>query len=235
MKVRVKFAKQGAMKFIGHLDIMRYFQKAIRRADIDVAYSEGFSPHMIMSFAAPLGVGVTSTAEYFDMEIQTSIPSKEAIRRLNDTMAEGMKVLSFRQIPDGKANAAMALVAAADYQVNFREGMAPGDDWKEKVQAFMEQPEILVVKKTKKNEKEVDIKPFIYDLHLDNGGIFLQLAAGSVKNTKPELVMEAFYQFCEKEFDSFSLLVHRLEVYADKGTEAERKLISLENLGEDLE
>lgn len=119
MKVRVKFAKQGAMKFIGHLDIMRYFQKAIRRADIDVAYSEGFSPHMIMSFAAPLGVGVTSTAEYFDMEIQTSIPSKEAIRRLNDTMAEGMKVLSFRQIPDGKANAAMALVAAADYQGEF--------------------------------------------------------------------------------------------------------------------
>ena len=52
LKVRVKFAKQGAMKFIGHLDIMRYFQKAIRRADIDVAYSEGFSPHMIMSFAA---------------------------------------------------------------------------------------------------------------------------------------------------------------------------------------
>ena len=129
MKVRVKFAKQGAMKFIGHLDIMRYFQKAIRRADIDV-YSEGFSPHMIMSFTAPLGIGVTSTAEYFDMEIQTSIPSKEAIRRLNDTMAEGMKVLSFRQIPDGKPRTHGSCMAA-DYQVNFREGMAPGDDWKE--------------------------------------------------------------------------------------------------------
>ena len=98
MKVRVKFAKQGAMKFIGHLDIMRYFQKAVRRAGIDVAYSEGFSPHMIMSFAAPLGVGVTSTAEYFDMEIQTPMSSKEAVKRLNDTMAEGMEVLSFRNI-----------------------------------------------------------------------------------------------------------------------------------------
>ena len=102
MKVRVKFAKQGAMKFIGHLDIMRYFQKAVRRAGIDVAYSEGFSPHMIMSFAAPLGVGVTSTAEYFDMEIQTPMSSKEAVKRLNDTMAEGMEVLSFRKIPDGR-------------------------------------------------------------------------------------------------------------------------------------
>lgn len=235
MKVRVKFAKQGAMKFIGHLDIMRYFQKAIRRAGIDVAYSEGFSPHMIMSFAAPLGVGVTSTAEYFDMEIQTSMPSQEAVRRLNNTMAEGMEVLSFRQIPDGKANAAMALVAAADYQVAFREGMDPGENWKEKAQLFMEQPEILVVKKTKKSEKEVDIKPFIYDMHLEKEGIFLQLAAGSTKNTKPELVLEAFYEFCGKEFDSFSLLIHRLEVYANKGTGTERKLISLENLGADLE
>ena len=89
MKVRVKFAKEGAMKFIGHLDIMRYFQKAIKRAGIDVAYSEGFSPHMIMSFAAPLGVGVTSTAEYFDMEINMPISGKEAVKRLNEVMVEG--------------------------------------------------------------------------------------------------------------------------------------------------
>ena len=54
MKVRVKFSKYGPVKFIGHLDVMRYFQKAIRRAEIDVAYSEGFSPHQKLSFAAPL-------------------------------------------------------------------------------------------------------------------------------------------------------------------------------------
>ena len=60
MKIRIKFSKQGAMKFIGHLDTMRYFQKAMRRADVDIRYSEGFSPHQIMSFAAPLGVGLES-------------------------------------------------------------------------------------------------------------------------------------------------------------------------------
>ena len=65
------------MKFIGHLDIMRYFQKAIRRANIPIAFSGGFSPHMIMSFAAPLGVGVTSAGEYFDMELtDDSLSSK---------------------------------------------------------------------------------------------------------------------------------------------------------------
>ena len=74
------------MKFIGHLDIMRYFQKAIRRAGIDIAYTEGFSPHMVMSFANPLGVGLTSDGEYVDIEIRTPISSKEAVQRLNDTM-----------------------------------------------------------------------------------------------------------------------------------------------------
>lgn len=54
LNIRIKFQKYGVMKFIGHLDMMRYFQKAIRRAGIDIAYSGGYSPHQIMSFAAPL-------------------------------------------------------------------------------------------------------------------------------------------------------------------------------------
>ena len=74
MKIRIKFRKYGNMKFIGHLDVMRYFQKAIRRADVGIRYSEGFSPHQIMSFAAPLGVGITSEGEYLDIEV---VPPEE--------------------------------------------------------------------------------------------------------------------------------------------------------------
>lgn len=235
MKVRIKFAKQGAMKFIGHLDIMRYFQKAVKRAGLDAAYSEGFSPHMIMSFAAPLGVGVTSEGEYFDLELKTPMSSEEAVERLNQVMVEGMEVLSVREVPEGKKGKAMSLVAAADYLVSFREGMEPGKDWKEKVTAFMEQQEIRILKKTKKNEKEVDIKPYIYEMEIRGESIFLKLAAGSVKNTKPELVMEAFYGFCGQEFQPLSLLIHRMEVYGDLGEEGERKLVSLEELGEEIE
>ena len=89
MKIRIKFRKYGVMKFIGHLDIMRYFQKAMRRADIDICYSTGFSPHMIMSFAAPLGVGITSDGEYFDIEVNSTKSSAEAMKVLSDTMVEG--------------------------------------------------------------------------------------------------------------------------------------------------
>ena len=92
MKIRIKFRKYGVMKFIGHLDIMRYFQKAIRRANIDICYSSGFSPHMIMSFAAPLGVGITSDGEYFDIEVNSTKSTEESIKVLNETMADGVEV-----------------------------------------------------------------------------------------------------------------------------------------------
>ena len=72
MKIRIKFSKQGHMKFIGHLDTMRYFQKVMRRANVDICYSEGFSPHQKMSFAAPLGVGIVSNGEYFDIEVNST-------------------------------------------------------------------------------------------------------------------------------------------------------------------
>ena len=79
MKIRIKFAKTGVMKFVGHLDVMRYFQKAIRRAELPIAYSEGFSPHMLLSFASPLGVGISSTGEYFDMVLAEDMKTDEIV------------------------------------------------------------------------------------------------------------------------------------------------------------
>ena len=78
MKVRIKFSKEGPMKFVGHLDTMRYFQKALRRAELPVAFSGGYSPHMIMSFAVPLGVGMESLGDYFDLEMAEDMPTAES-------------------------------------------------------------------------------------------------------------------------------------------------------------
>ena len=125
MKVRIKFSKEGPVKFVGHLDTMRYFQKAIRRANLPVAFSGGYSPHMIMSFAAPLGVGTESLGEYFDLELAETVPTSEITRRLDAVMVEGVHVISTRQVEDGKAGKAMSLVAAADYYVEFRPGKEP--------------------------------------------------------------------------------------------------------------
>lgn len=231
MKARIKFAKTGAMKFIGHLDIMRYFQKAIRRADIDIAYSEGFSPHMIMSFAAPLGVGIESYGEYFDMELKSADSSEEMKARLNKAMVEGMEIVSIVQVPGGKASKAMSLVAAADYTMKFREGYVPCEDWKTRFTSFMEQEQINVIKKTKKSEQEMDIRPHIYKYQLqEDDSVMLQVAAGSAMNLKPELVMEAFYGYLGMEWDMLAVCTTRLEVYAD----VDGTLVSLESLGVDF-
>ena len=126
MKYRIKFSKYSSIIFIGHLDMMRYFQKAIRRAEIPIAYSTGFSPHQIMSFAAPLGVGLYSNGEYLDIELEKDMSTKEMKERLNATMADGVDILSVKLLPEDAGNA-MASVAAAGYTVRIRPGHEPAD------------------------------------------------------------------------------------------------------------
>lgn len=234
MKVRIKFTKTGYMKFVGHLDTMRYFQKAIRRAELPVAFSGGYSPHMIMSFAAPLGVGTTSLGEYFDMELTETMPTAEIQQRLNETMVEGVTVCSVRQVEDGKASTAMALVAAADYYVSFRDRKEPSVPWREKFSEFLDQKEIVVTKKTKRSEKTVDIRPFIYKAELLDEGIFMQLASASSNYTKPELVMDTFMKWIGEEPKEFAYLIERREVYADAGENRNPRFIPLEELGEEV-
>ena len=222
------------MKFIGHLDIMRYFQKAIRRAEIPIAFTSGYSPHMIMSCANPLGVGLTSDGEYFDIELTESIASKEAVRRLNEQMVDGMEIVSFVQIPDDKKSKGMSIVAGADYLSSVKNGSLP-EDLAEKLEAFYAQNEICVVKKTKKSEKEVDIRPMIYKLECRNGGIYMRVAAGSVQNLKPELVTEAFVRYLGMEADAVNFTHHRLETFAEsEDADGKTVLVPLDALGTEI-
>ena len=222
------------MKFIGHLDIMRYFQKAIRRAEIPIAFTSGYSPHMIMSFANPLGVGLTSDGEYFDIELTESIASKEAVRRLNEQMVDGMEIVSFVQIPDDKKSKGMSIVAGADYLSSVKNGSLT-EDLAEKLEAFYAQNEICVVKKTKKSEKEVDIRPMIYKLECRNGGIYMRVAAGSVQNLKPELVTEAFVRYLGMEADAVTFTHHSLETFAEsEDADGKTVLVPLDALGTEI-
>ena len=237
MKARIKFRKYGVMKFIGHLDVMRYFQKVMRRAEIPIAFTGGFSPHMIMSFAQPLGVGVTSDGEYFDIELKEPITLEKAVRQMNATMAEGIEVVSFVEISDDKKSSGMTITAAADYKVTLLESVKSSDvtrkipeSWGQKAKAFMEQPEITVLKKTKRSEKEVDIKPMIYNMEVSEDDIYLFLATGSEQNLKPDLVMEAFLTYMGEKSEENPMHYHRIDVYAKDGG----KLVPLEALGKEI-
>ena len=217
------------MKFIGHLDTMRYFQKVMRRADIDIAYSEGFSPHQKMSFASPLGVGLISRGEYFDIEINSLDKNKDYVKDMNDVMVDGFKIVSVKALEEGSKKA-MSLIAAADYKVYFRDEYKLDINYKSKFDEFMSKEEIIVIKKTKKSEKEVDIKPMIYDYKVADDGIFLKLASGSENNLKPELVIEGFYKYLDKEFKDIYIINERLELYGNE----DGNFVSLEDYGKDL-
>lgn len=227
MKVRIRFTKQGPLKFIGHLDIMRYFQKLIKRAGIPIAYSNGMSPHQIMSFALPLGIGDESIGEYLDIELTESVNSKAAIDCLNAQTVNGIEILSFKQLDD-KALNAMASVEAADYKVSFRN--LPTVNLKNDFESFMKSSNISVVKKTKKNESEIDIKPFIFDFSASDSDVSLRLKCGSVDNTKPELVMKAFYEYLAVPFDEFNLLILRKDLL----TNGKNGYISLDDVGSEI-
>lgn len=233
MNIRVKFRKYGAMKFISHLDVMRYFQKAIRRAKIDICFSEGFSPHMIMSFASPLSLGVTSEAEYMDIRVKNASSSSEIKKCLNQTMAEGIDVISVHLLPENSKNA-MSLVSAADYEIRFRKDVKLEDGWEVKFLEFLKSSEIRLLKKTKRGEQEVDIRPWIYQCAVADGVITLQAAAGSVHNLKPELLIQAFTDWAGIVLEPFSILVHRKELYANIGDGEKKVLIPLEKLGEEF-
>lgn len=229
MKARIKFRKYGVMKFIGHLDVMRFFQKAMRRADIPIAFTSGYSPHMIMSFAQPLGIGLTSEAEYMDVELTKPVPSAKAVEQLNLVMVEGIDIVSFLEIPEDKKSSGMTIVAAADYLVSPKEGGFP-EKLTRACTDFMDMEEIVVWKKTKRSEKETDIKPMIYDFRMENGGIYLKLAAGSSQNLKPDLVMQALFDMAGVPAEEFPVCYHRLEVYA-AGEHVPEQFVSLESLG----
>lgn len=235
MRLRIKFRKYGSIRFIGHLDVMRFFQKAIRRAGIDVVYTRGFSPHQIMAFAAPLGVGLQSNGEYMDIEVGSIVSCQDTLERLNRASVPGIEVTSVKVLPDTAGNA-MASVAAAAYTVRFREGREPQTDIAAVLPAFLEKEQILITKEAKKGSRVLDLKPGIFRLTYEKGIFHMLLDASSGGNIKPAQVVEALLAEQKEALQDNALLIVREDVYADIGTapmegSRDRMLVPLDEVG----
>lgn len=233
MKLRVKFKKYGPVRFIGHLDVMRYFQKCIRRAGIDIAYSTGFSPHQIMSFAAPLSVGLESNGEYMDIEVNSVTSSADMIKRFCEASASGIEVVSVKKLPEGAGNA-MASVAAAAYTIEFRSPFCLPMDLKTEIAAFYSLPTIMVTKQTKKSTMEMNLKPGIYSMEASDNQVFLTVDASSSGNIKPQKVMEAFFAWKNIELPENVLMITREETYMNVGNPHNPELVPLDAIGEEI-
>ena len=212
---RLKFTKGEGVKFIGHLDIMRMFQRANKRAKLPMAYSNGFNPHQILSFASPLTLGTTSEGEYGDFELAEKIEPKVMIDALNKELPDGVIVLDGVLI-EGKTDSAMASIDGALYEIYPDEKITP-EILAELLPRYLEQKEILVTKKTKRSDGVADIRQDIFSLeNISEDGIAklrLFCSSGSRRNLKPEPVIQSIYEFAGVPFDRYLIRYHRVELY----------------------
>ena len=211
LKIRIKFTKEPPVKYLGHLDILRFFQKCFIRANVIMQYSEGFNPHQKLSFALPLGVGITSRSEYLDADVEDGQDMAKIKESLNRVSGEGFRILEIKQVQES-APSLMSSVAFASYEAACADGSFCIPD------GFMDAPCIKVMKKTKKGFKETDIKPLIHKMSFDKS-LFLLLSAGSENNLKPELLIETLCSYNNMEYSREDYEIVRTGLYGPDGKE----------------
>ena len=191
MIIRVKYKKGEEVKYVGHLDAMRTFTRCLKRTNIPVEYSKGFNPRIQISFALPLGVGVTSDLDYFDLTLESKMNKELFLSELNSVLPLGFKVLDAEYIEEKKS--LMSLVKEAKYEITLETKIE-----KEEIEKLLSEEKIIINKesKSKKKNEELDIKPFILDSSVESGEegkviIKIHSTAGSVNNLNPLYLINA--------------------------------------------
>jgi len=190
-KIRIRWGKKGLVRFTSHLDNNRVFERAIRRAELPVAYSQGFHPHQKLSFGPPLPLGYSSNCEYMDIQVEGSC-TREQVERLGPTLPEGYYIGDFKLIYS-KAPAISAMLNRAVYEV-FDIADEP-DLLRDKIEAILARDSVIVMRSGKDGGKEVDIRPAIYRFEVIEGDsglhIEMELGLGSDGYAKPSEAMES--------------------------------------------
>lgn len=166
MRIVVTFEKNEQVRFLSHLDIQRTFQRAFRRAELPISWSQGFNPHPLVSFASALPVGYTSIAEKFDLKLENEITPESFISSLNSVLPEGIKVTD-AVIVEADLPALTVLMDAAGYDAVFEfEPPIDTQTLKAEIEGLLS-GEIIVSRHSKKGgSKLVDIRPMVYDIEI---------------------------------------------------------------------
>lgn len=195
MRYVIKFTKGEGIKFISHLDLMRTIQRIIRRSELPVEYSRGFNPHMSLSIAQPLSVGLYSDGEYLDLVLTEDISEEEVIKRLNDASTTTIKFLNASSVEIfenvKRLPQAMALLDGARYTVKVK--LLSEDNVTEQIAETLNESKWEIIKKSKKGEKLADIKPLVKEFKywIKDGELILNvlIATGSRENLSADLLV----------------------------------------------
>ncbi|NLO86858.1 MAG: DUF2344 domain-containing protein [Clostridiales bacterium] len=197
MRMMVVYEKGADLRYIGHLDLLRTLQRALRRSGLPIQYSRGFNPHVNLGFAAPLSVGVVGMREMMEVPLEASVTSQEFIDAMNAVLPRRLQIKACYELPD-KFPTLMSLVAGHRYTIEFSKG-DDGDRVFAAAPAFMELKEYITVRKTKSGEKPTDIRPFIksaaYEQVEDEYKIHLETISTAAGSLKPSLWFDCLCEF----------------------------------------
>ncbi len=223
-KLRFEITKGEEIRYISHLDYASAIERAIIRAKLPAAYSEGFNPHMKISFASALAVGVTSQVEYLELELKEEVELTSVVKQLMATLPPGIRVKRAKYMI-GKTPALMAIVNLATYDVVVP--FAPGTDFaavKESVERFNGTGEVLFTRRTPKGRKEIEVKQYMdapiivseqdQAVHMD-----IQIKITPNGSIKPGEIIEALVAMFELGVVRDNALITRTGLYVvdDKG------------------
>lgn len=194
IKYRLKITKGEPIRYISHLDFAALMQRAICRAHLPAAYSEGFNPHMKIAFASALSVGITSTCEYMDLELKKDVCQLEVFDRLRAVLPPGVELLQVKQI-DLRSKALMSIVDEGSYEIK----LPLSDDFdkiQHSIETFNKTAQIIITRETPKKRKEIEIKQYLpkkITFTAENSVLKLQLniKITSTGTVKPSEVLEA--------------------------------------------
>lgn len=222
---RIEITKEDPLRYISHLDYANLLQRAIRRADLPAAYSEGFNPHMKVSFASALAVGVTADAEYADIELTKNICQPDFFDRLKNVLPDGMQLISARQIGDGRHQSMNALADAAFYEIKLPD-ITDSSELQIAVDKFNAASSIIFMreklgkgaKKGRIVKKEINIKDFLLsELNCDNeeNTITVTIKVSPLGSIKPAEMIRALQENYLPSLDSNSALINRKTLSAN--------------------
>ena len=215
-KYLLRFSKHGYMRFLSHLDLGRLFRRAIKKADIDVLYSNGFNPHEKINICQPLSLGFESESEYFEISTGREYDEQELIGLLNASMPEDIRFYQCRSF-DASINNLSNRTVSALYRVCCKGSREEYD--RLDTDAFLAQDDIKVMKRDKKTKTMVEksVKEYIYSVKktgCEDGRYYLDLSVRCASNESlnPVNLLNSLYAFCGMEYSFEDSLIDRIDI-----------------------
>ncbi len=196
MRAMIRFGKQPRLRFISHLDLQRFFQRALNRTGLPIAYSQGFNPHPILSFGSALALGWTSEYEIIDVKLSVPMGRKRTEEAMRAALPVDLPVLEVRLVDD-RHPAPMAMVRASDYTIELSGETAQAT--LDAVETFLAREQVPAMRKTKSGEREVDIRPMAIALQRTENGLDARLKLTEKDTLKPDLLIRSLAELAGVE------------------------------------